>query len=55
MIVSSIAPTIFGHKHTKTALAMAMFGGIAKDLQSKHKIRGDINVLMLGDPGCGKS
>ena len=32
-----------------------MFGGEQKDIQGKHKIRGDINVLLLGDPGMAKS
>lgn len=39
----------------KTALALSMFGGEAKDVGGKHKIRGDINVLLLGDPGTAKS
>lgn len=39
----------------KMALAMAMFGGVSKDIQGKHRIRGDINVLVLGDPGTAKS
>jgi DNA replication licensing factor MCM2 len=32
-----------------------MFGGEAKDVMQKHRIRGDINVLLLGDPGTAKS
>jgi DNA replication licensing factor MCM2 len=32
-----------------------MFGGIPKDIGGKHKIRGDINMLLLGDPGTAKS
>ena len=54
-IVDSIAPSIYGHKFIKTALALAMFGGVPKDINNKHRIRGDINVLMLGDPGVAKS
>jgi DNA replication licensing factor MCM2 len=54
-IIDSIAPSIYGHKFIKTALALAMFGGVFKDINSKHRIRGDINVLMLGDPGVAKS
>lgn len=54
-IINSIGPSIYGHQHTKTALALAMFGGQSKDNQGKHRIRGDINVLILGDPGCAKS
>jgi DNA replication licensing factor MCM2 len=33
----------------------AMFGGQEKMSKQKHRVRGDINVLILGDPGCGKS
>ncbi|KAJ1449724.1 MCM2/3/5 family-domain-containing protein [Pelagophyceae sp. CCMP2097] len=54
-IVASIAPSIYGQQHVKRALALAMFGGCAKNIDGKHRIRGDINVLLLGDPGCAKS
>mmetsp|Transcript_42472 Transcript_42472/g.99702 ORF Transcript_42472/g.99702 Transcript_42472/m.99702 type:complete len:667 (-) Transcript_42472:1147-3147(-) len=54
-IVRSIAPSIYGHRHVKVALAMALFSGVPKDVGSKHRIRGDINVLLLGDPGVAKS
>ncbi|CDW86911.1 mcm2 3 5 family protein [Stylonychia lemnae] len=54
-IINSIAPSIYGHKFVKKALALAMFGGESKDISGKHRIRGDINVLMLGDPGTAKS
>lgn len=54
-IINSIAPSIYGHKYIKTAIALAMFGGEGKDVSNKHKIRGDINVLLLGDPGVAKS
>jgi DNA replication licensing factor MCM2 len=55
LIINSIAPSIYGHHHIKTAMALAMFGGEAKDVGGKHRIRGDINVLVLGDPGTAKS
>ncbi|CAE7186886.1 unnamed protein product [Symbiodinium sp. KB8] len=54
-IVRSIAPSIFGNEHAKLAVALAMFGGRQKDVSGKHRIRGDINVLLLGDPGTAKS
>ncbi len=54
-IVNSIAPSIYGHQYVKKAIALAMFGGEAKDVNGKHKIRGDINCLLLGDPGTAKS
>ena len=54
-IVNSIAPSIYGHDDIKTAVALSLFGGVSKEAQGKHKIRGDINVLLLGDPGTAKS
>jgi DNA replication licensing factor MCM2 len=54
-IVDSIAPSIFGHKHVKMAIAMSLFGAVPKNIDDKHRIRGDINVLLLGDPGTAKS
>merc|ERR1719145_218537 len=54
-IIASIAPSVFGHDDIKRALALSLFGGVAKNPQEKHKVRGDINVLLCGDPGCAKS
>ena len=53
-IIKSIAPSIYGHEDIKTALALSLFGGVKKDIKA-HRIRGDINVLLLGDPGTAKS
>jgi len=54
-ILASIAPSIHGHEHVKMALAMSLFGAVPKNISDKHRIRGDINVLLLGDPGTAKS
>ncbi|RKP21306.1 MCM-domain-containing protein, partial [Rozella allomycis CSF55] len=54
-IIKSIAPSIYGHENIKTAIALSMFGGQPKNIQNKHRVRGDINVLLLGDPGTAKS
>lgn len=54
-IIRSIAPSIYGHEDIKTAIALAMFGGVAKNPGDKHRVRGDINILALGDPGTAKS
>lgn len=54
-IINSIAPSIYGHRDIKTAIAASLFGGVAKDINGKHSIRGDINVLLIGDPGTAKS
>ncbi|KAM0679066.1 MCM DNA helicase complex subunit [Binucleata daphniae] len=54
IILNSIAPSIYGHSNIKRAIALAMFGGQRKENEG-HCIRGDINVLLLGDPGTAKS
>ncbi|KAG2557542.1 hypothetical protein PVAP13_8NG240000 [Panicum virgatum] len=54
-MVKSIAPSIYGHEDIKTAIALAMFGGQEKNVKGKHRLRGDINVLLMGDPGTAKS
>jgi len=54
-IISSIAPSIYGHTDIKTAVALSLFGGVSKVAPGRLNIRGDINVLLLGDPGTAKS
>ena len=54
-VFNSIAPSIYGHDYVKKGLTLCMFGGEAKDVGGKHRIRGDINMLLLGDPGTAKS
>jgi len=54
-IISSIAPTIHGRETEKEVLALMLFGGKPKVLPDETRIRGDIHVLLLGDPGTAKS
>ena len=56
-IIRAMAPSIYGHDHVKTALALSLFGGCAKEggTGGAHRVRGDINILLLGDPGTAKS
>lgn len=50
-----IAPSIFGSADIKKAIACLLMGGSKKILPDGMKLRGDINVLLLGDPGTAKS
>lgn len=54
-ISKSIAPSIFGAEDMKKAIACLLFGGSRKRMPDGLTRRGDINVLMLGDPGTAKS
>ncbi|HEV8360768.1 MAG TPA: minichromosome maintenance protein MCM [Candidatus Thermoplasmatota archaeon] len=54
-LTSSMAPTIFGMETEKEALVLQLFGGVEKRMPDKTRIRGDIHVLMVGDPGVAKS
>jgi len=50
-----IAPSIYGNQDIKKAIACLLMGGSKKILPDGMKLRGDINVLLLGDPGTAKS
>lgn len=54
-ISKSIASAIFGHPDIKKAVACLLFGGSPKKLPDGMRLRGDINVLLLGDPSTAKS
>ena len=54
-IINSTAPSIKGHRHVKEAIALQLFGGAVKDLEDGTRLRGDIHILIVGDPGIGKS
>ena len=54
-IISSISPVIFGLTTEKEALVLQLFGGVAKEMPDGTRIRGDIHILLVGDPGTGKS
>lgn len=51
----SIAPEIFGHADVKKALLLQLIGGVTKEMGDGMRIRGDINVCLMGDPGVAKS
>jgi DNA replication licensing factor MCM7 len=54
-LASSICPEIFGMEEVKKALLLLMVGGVTKEMVDGMKIRGNINVLLMGDPGIAKS
>ncbi|KAH9000999.1 MCM-domain-containing protein [Lactarius akahatsu] len=51
----SIAPEIYGHVDVKKALLLLLVGGVTKTMGDGMKIRGDLNVCLMGDPGVAKS
>ncbi len=54
-IKNSIAPNIYGYSEVKEAIALQMFGGVPKETPGGARIRGDIHILLVGDPGTAKS
>ncbi len=54
-IKNSIAPSIFGYDDVKEALALQLVSGFEKKLPDGARIRGDIHILLVGDPGIAKS
>ncbi|MCJ1406616.1 Mcm2-7 hexameric complex component [Ptychographa xylographoides] len=51
----SIAPEIYGHNDVKKALLLLLIGGVTKTMGDGMRIRGDINICLMGDPGVAKS
>ena len=54
-LAKSIAPEIFGMEDIKKALLLLLVGGVDKTLPDGMKIRGNLNILLMGDPGIAKS
>jgi len=54
-LAQSISPEIFGHEDVKKALLLLLCGGVARRLLDGIRIRGDIHVCLMGDPGVAKS
>jgi len=54
-VAQEIAPSVLGHTDVKQAIALQLFGGYSKPLKDGTKTRGDIHILLVGDPGIAKS
>ena len=53
-MVESMAPSIFGYEQQKLAIILQLFSGVSKHLPDGSRIRGDLHMLLIGDPGTGK-
>ena len=53
-MVGSVAPTIYGYEEEKLAMILQLFSGVTKNLPDGSRIRGDLHMLLIGDPGTGK-
>ncbi|GAB3680115.1 minichromosome maintenance protein MCM [Salinarchaeum chitinilyticum] len=54
-MIGAIAPTIHGYDEEKLAMTLQLFSGVTKHLPDESRIRGDLHILLIGDPGTGKS
>lgn len=54
-LIKSIAPNIYGHESIKEAIILQLFGGVKKVFPGQNKARGNIHIILIGEPGLAKS
>ena len=54
-LAKSISPSVYGHLDVKKGILLQLFGGVHKDTQEGIKLRGDLNICIVGDPSTAKS
>ena len=54
-LVNSVAPTVYGHEEIKRGILLMLFGGVHKSTPEGMRLRGDINICIVGDPSTAKS
>lgn len=55
ILIDSLAPSLYGLKEIKEAVILQLFSGVQRHLSDKSRIRGEIHILLIGDPSSGKS
>lgn len=55
VLTYSLAPSVYGHELIKRGLVLQLLQGVAREFSRSSRIRGDINILLVGDPGSAKS
>ena len=54
-LIQTIAPALYGMDEVKEAISLQLFGGVLKNLRDRTRVRGDIHLLLVGDPSTAKS
>ncbi len=54
-LVGSLAPSLYGMNEIKESIILQLFGGVPRTMKDNTHYRGDIHILLVGDPASGKS